>query len=455
MEIESEYTPNSWQSRFHASSTKHKCLFGGLGSGKTLGAIEELKACLIEYPGSTWIVGRHLLPSLRDSIWKDLMNAIPAELIEGYNKTSLNLTLKNKSEVWGRPCYDPEIFKSYQISGFVIEEANEIPKTIYDRLKDRMRQKIQKGPMAGRFPRFQSMILLNPPDDDHWIVEHFQPNGEGKPALLKDHELFQSTSFDNQANLPPGYIDELLAMYSPEMAQRLVYGKVGKIHKGNPVYGQFKDNAERYIKEIQYDPSLPIIRGWDFGYNRPACVFLQMRNKQVRILGEVLGKKMDLEQFATEVVFPYQKEIFKKDKDANPVFIDFCDPRGADKSDKGKTSIEILNSLFVFPVYKRTTIDEGLRAVRKCLDTVDIESGFPNYLIHPRCKVIIEGNRGGYRREEGLELPEKDGYYEHLQDAKRYAILFLLLRLKVKELNQAQEDAHVYVSPRTGYRREY
>lgn len=341
-------------------------------------------------------MGRKLLPSLRDTTLRSFLNVIPNELVKTFNKASLTLTLKNGSEVWFRPLYDPEVLKSYEIAGFFIDEANEVDEEIYKRLKDRMRQKLRNGMR----PRYQSIIALNPTEEDHWIPQLFFFQ---KP---ENHALFQSTTFDNMQHLPREYVKELEQMYSPDVLQRLLYGQFGKVHKGRPVYPQF--SRGNHIYPLDFDHKLPLIRGWDFGYQHPACVFMQLDGSQVRVLGELMGKRTYLDDFVEDVVIPYQNLHFKN---ANR-FLDYCDPHGADKTDKPKTSIQILNEKRIFPVYRRTYIQEGIKAVKRFLDTKD-RQGNSNFIIHPRCKLLIEGLKGGYHRLDGDEDPEKDGYYDH------------------------------------------
>jgi len=405
-------------------------------SGKSTAMCQEVKTCLLESPGSIWVVGRKLLPSLRDTTMRTMLNIIPQELVRTFNKASLTLTLKNGSEIWFRPLYDPEVLKSYEIAGFAIDEANEVDEEIYKRLKDRMRQKLRNGSR----PRYQSIIALNPTDEDHWIPQlflHQKPEG---------HEMFVSTTFDNAANLPPEYVKELEQMYSPDVLQRLLYGQFGKVHKGRPVYPQF--SRGNHIYPLEFDPKLPLIRGWDFGYQHPAVVFMQLCESQVRILGELMGKRTYLDDFVEDMVLPYQNLHFKNASR----FLDYCDPHGADKTDKPKTSIQILNEKRIFPVYRRTYIKEGIQAVKRFLDTKD-RQGNSNFIIHPRCKLLIEGLKGGYHRLDGDEEPEKDGYYDHLCDAMRYSLIFIEQRQRIHRLETM--EMNVFIDPRTGRRIEY
>lgn len=420
----------------------HNYVAGGAvhhNSGKTFAACMELRQCALESPGSVWVVGRKLLPALKDSVWRDLLSVLPSEIVKSYNKTAMIITLRNGSEFWGRPLYDAEIFKSYQISGFMIEEANEVDKEIYDRLKDRMRQML---PNRTR-PRYQSILCLNPTEEDHWIPQLFLTQ---KPL---NHELFQSSTFQNKENLPVEYIEELSQIYSPDVLERLLHGHFGRVHKGRPVFPQFK--LEYHVKPVAFNPELPLIRGWDFGYNNPACVWMQIQHRQIRVLAEVLGKKVYLDRFIEDHVLPLEKQLFGRDV---ATYVDFCDPHGADETDKGISSVKILNEHLIFPTYRKQFIEPGINAINFHLDTIDGGTKLSNFLIHPRCRLLVDALKGGYHRLEGENKPEKDGLYDHLMDAMRYAIFMISLRLKTNEMQRAQSNLQVFVDPMTGRRIE-
>lgn len=319
------YEPNPWQAKYHLSTAKHCCLVGGVGSGKTTAAIAEHVELALENPGSLWLIGRATLPALRDTILRSFLNFVPNELIRDFNKAHLTCTLVNNSQFIFRPLDDEEKLKSLEIAGFIIEEANEVKEGIWKRLKDRMRQRLP----SGKHPRYRSTIMLNPTDEDHWIPQVFVTQ---KPQA---HEIFFSSTLENRDNLPDDYVDELKRTYSKDMLQRLLYGQFGKIHAGRPVYPQFAKGL--YInRNLAYDPTLPVIRGWDFGYNHPACAILQMKGEQVRVLYEFMGSKIYLDDFCRGSIqsgdnnpnhvgiLPFCDRIFGP----NARYIDFCDPRG-------------------------------------------------------------------------------------------------------------------------------
>lgn len=400
IEVQSSYEPIAWQKKMHESNWRWAWFLGAKGSAKTRAALEELIACAVEYPGTRYIIARKTLPSLKDSTWREFLAIIPQELIADNNKADRNVTLTNGSVFMGRPLDEIKKFESMEITGFFIDEGDEIEKEMHDTLKTRVRQKILVDGVKIE-PQYRGILASNPPDEDHWLVDVFF---HMKPA---NHQVFQSTTFDNQANLPEGYIDLLRQTYSPEMQQRMIYGQLGKVHKGRPVFPQFARG--NYIRPFQAEPKIPVYRCLDFGFNRPACVWLQVVGKQLRVLGESMGQRIYLDDFLKQKVFAYERDVLQLPDETK--YLAFCDPAGSQESDKGKTSVEILNDHGIYPVYRRTKIEEGIKALKSYLDTQEEQD--PCFIIHPRCQILIEGFRGGYHRLDGVDEPAKDGYYDH------------------------------------------
>lgn len=190
---------------------------------------------------------------------------------------------------------------------------------------------------------------------------------------------------------------------------------------GKSVFQEF-DPASHLNPAVYYAPGIPVWRGIDFGYHRPAIVYSQcLGDGAWWALGEILGQDTSLAKFLENEVFPYEKENFP---DAN--FVTCADPAGKQVSDKSEhSSFAVLANYRIFPYARKTEINEGLTLIRNKLHETVV--GRPGLLIHPdRCPILAEGLGGGYHYPEVRpgkpepELPEKDGYYDHVIDAFRY-----------------------------------
>ena len=171
--------------------------------------------------------------------------------------------------------------------------------------------------------------------------------------------------------------------------------------------------SQGHIKPLQYYPYKHILRGWDFGYHHPACVFAQINDKdQLLILRENMGTDITLEPFGKNM-----RAISKEHYSTK--FEDYCDPSGKSKSDKSeRTSVDILRTLGIRCRMKDSGVVDGLNLIRQLL--LPREDGEFGFYIDPQCVNLIDGFFGGYSLRENSEDPDKDGFYEHLMDALRY-----------------------------------
>lgn len=172
----------------------------------------------------------------------------------------------------------------------------------------------------------------------------------------------------------------------------------------------------------------PLLRSWDFGYRRPACVISQLNtDDQWCILYEFLGQDTLIEDFAQHVL-DNSPQVSAIDN-AKYEYKDFCDPAGTQQSDKAKrTSIEVLNALGIHPRYQKSSPAERARIMRSKFAIRP--DGKPGAMVHSRCRIISEGLLGGYHYPEDAmkgheEDPEKDGFYDHVFDALGYKAYFL------------------------------
>jgi hypothetical protein len=218
---------------------------------------------------------------------------------------------------------------------------------------------------------------------------------------------------------------EMAKQGSSERSWNREYEIAYDVFEGKAVYEdfrEFKEGQPWHVREFEYDPKTVeyVYRGWDFGYHHPAALMAFInQSDQFCVRAEVLGENEGIKEFGTRV------KNFSQSLFPNAKWLDCCDPAGHQKSDKSEfTSVEVLNSLGIFPTSKPSSIDEGLEILRQRL--LLRNDGKLGVIYHPDCKVLIDAKKGGYRYpeyKEGTpekEAPFKDGYYDHLCDTERY-----------------------------------
>jgi hypothetical protein len=407
--LRSDYEPSGKGIEFHKSSAKYKVLVGGLGSGKTRMAVEELIVLMSENPGIEIFVMRKTMPSLRDSTLNEFLKLIPSELGK-FNHRTDTFYCVNNAKLMFRGLDEPSKIKSTNVSIIVLDEAEEFTFEDFITLKGRIRQ---MKPDGAAYPH-HFILILNPVDDTHWIYKQFVTNAsqyQDTGGLL----LLVLSTYDNLKHLPSDYIQTVTAGLSAQEIERFIFGKWGSIVKGSPVYADVFNPGIHLVKWNK-DSSHLLLRGWDFGYNHPAVSFrLKDPMGRKNIDHEVLGAKKHLDVFAKEILGITERRYGKI------LVFDYCDPRGFDKSDKGQSSVDVLNDLGVYPVGERgvrSYVEPGVRLVRNELST--LIQGVPELTVNPECAMMRAVFGGRYVRDEKTGEPQKDGYYEHIADADRY-----------------------------------
>ena len=189
-----------------------------------------------------------------------------------------------------------------------------------------------------------------------------------------------------------------------------------------------------------------ILRAWDFGYHCPACLFIfQDERDRLWVLHEELGSQSLLLDFARQV------QQVGEQRFPGWQFEDICDPAGAQRSDKSTlTSIEILNSLGIYPYYDRSLIKDGIELMRmKLAERPEGPEALPGLLVDPSCVKLIEAFEGGYRyASTDSDSPLQEHPYEDVMDCLRYAVM---ARCSVLIQNRKQARHYRPQNRHTGY----
>lgn len=193
------------------------------------------------------------------------------------------------------------------------------------------------------------------------------------------------------------------------------------IHSGEPVWPEF-DERIHVIKDK--DPVLlpeqAVWRGWDFGYNGQACVWAQMaEDGQVVILRSELQQKLGLGKMVIIVRMEW----------TDRQYIDVGDPSSKAHDAKGETVQATMTKLGIC-LREKTTSGRKVTIIDQVRDLFALRAdGTPGILIYERTnQTLIQALQGGYHfpeKKEGQaekEIPEKDGFYDHLGDALQYLI---------------------------------
>lgn len=442
---------------FSCSDAFIRGLMGPFGSGKSSGCVAEIynraratPPCTDGVRHSRWGVIRNTYRELQDTTIKTVMQWFPPQHFGRYIENKHSYTVRAVAgcefEILFMALDKPEDMKnllSLELTGAWVNEAREVPWAVIEAAQGRI----------GRYPRkvdcphpfwFGMWMDTNPPDSDskwyrffeekNWLAgfNEARRKGDLPPEMTADTfaAIFKqpsgrSAAAENLANLPGGrlYYTRLATGKSPEWVKVYVDGGYGFVAEGKLVYPEYSDQI--HCKAVDPVEGVTIIRGWDFGLT-PACTFNQLLpDGRWLVFNEMVSDNMSIDQFSDEVL-EHCARAFR----GQARFEDIGDPAGEIRAETDKRScFDILHAKDI-EIRAAASQDPTLRqeAVRKTLRT--LTNGEPQFILHPRCKVLRKGFMGGYHRrrlatsgpERYSEKPEKNEY-SHPHDALQYPMV--------------------------------
>ena len=252
------------QTQFVMSSAKYAGYGGGFGNGKTMsGCIKAYRHCM-DQPNAFFLIGRRHATDLRDSTRRDFLQLFGEE---GTFKEKDNVFIfPNGAEIIFRHLDDMKSLTNMNLSGYWIDQAEEVGEDSFKFLNGRLRRK--KG-----ITRREGSITFNMAGHD-WIYRVFKKGvdvkGEPIPNWSTNYDLIEASSLENAKNLPKDYIEALMSQ-DDEYIKRYVYGS-WDVFQGQ-IFGDWNP-ATHVIAPFVIPNTWPRYRSIDHGQNAPtACVW--------------------------------------------------------------------------------------------------------------------------------------------------------------------------------------
>lgn len=407
----------------------------GVNSGGTRAVLTPAIEYMLEESGINVLIGRKDFNDLRLSVMRTFFEVIPDELIAGKNVQEHWYKVQGQggtSTVFFRELKDTKGLGSQEFAVIIVCEAHEISLSAFRTLKQRCRQGLRKA-----------FILLegNPPSEGHWLMNLTKPE---HPDYDEDITLIKLSSFENWDFMNPAYRDSL-EKQPATWKKRYLLGEAGALPDGTPVYPSFVEAV--HVRDTRLIPDRPIIRGWDFGFRRAACVWGQRAdNGQMLWHREWMALETPEEQFIEGV------NIRTKEWFGERVCEDYGDPAASQRDPEGITTLARLQKHHINLRFRQSTYSDRIPMINRLLS--ELVNGEPRMIISPHCQILIEGLMGGYHYPELKEdreftpkkdVPYRDSWFEHVANAWEYPHVCLFMatatgateqRLKFRRMQQ-------------------
>lgn len=387
-QVKHNYDPNQTQRLFHSSACEDKGFKGAKGSGKTAALVNEAWLLAYENPGTRGIIARKDLKDLKESTKVFFFNYCPPQIILDQNEVDQFVMVRTvdptkPSRIKFAHGKDPKSFESDEIGFFALDEADEFEEETVKTLITRRRQ---KG--VARF----GLYAFNPPARTHWLYRFFVKDLETNPELRKHRELFTNTTFENQHNLPLGYVDQLKRTYAGDDLNRYLYGEWGSVSSDRAVFPSFREQIYVSSIKLEHKPGVMIIRAVDYGMSA-GCLWAELNGKQIKILKEMVTFNRGADTLTPHIIaesMPFEPAKYINLSD--PTFIN-------NRVQTDARTVKQISANLGMPLTDGA-IDwnERTSAVQWFMD--QNQNGEPCLLIDPSCETLIAGFNGEYRYAE-------------------------------------------------------
>jgi hypothetical protein len=422
---------NPTQKRFIYGSEFARAYKGPAGCAKTstLAAFAIGRALLV--PGSRIFVSRANYNDILETTWTTFQTMLsklpPGVVVERRKAPPMTLTIRpiattntdgltTEADLYSTITFMglTDALGSIEATCWLVDEADEVDEARAQEITSRLRAKGDKRDYVAAF-------VFNPPSKTHWLYTACTGlDAQEVPVKEPWMALYEPEPRENIHNLPEGYYERAASAMSVEQRTRLIEGKWGSSFQGQPVYRQFKEHIH-VRRGLAFNKHATLYRFWDFGYNRPVCIFAQKDPfGRVKHLREVIGHQEEARAFARRVK-AIQAEKFPEARDV----MDFGDPAVNQHKDTGNTLYELHKEGITMFYRTGQKIMDGVQLIQQRLEL--LIDGEPALQWDEQfCPVTIDAFKGGYVLDRLGEKPVKDGFYEHPADADRYGIINIL-----------------------------
>ena len=373
------------QENFVFNDHRASAFVGGLGSGKTY-ALNARGLVLSQQPKVGFYGPRGCLAAINYPVLKDVVLPQFLEMVDGsgllldYKKNEKKALLvpfnqngvpdrrlvgKNglgASEILFRSLDQPNWMRGLELSWFGIDEGRHIDGEAWDVLYGRLRQK-------GYHHRG---FVCSTPNGFDWMWSKFHPDSKRR---IKDAVWYGAPTFDNDANLPPSYIDSLLATYEGRFLRQEVYGEFVGVVDG-AVF--FEWDMRKHVSAEEYNPDLPLYSFWDFGMgDLGVVIFAQVDWVKVKPVGAtaevevpfltILDSMESTDRTSEQWADEFQR--FSKARYGRMPQLNICDPAGRQRNiSTGRSIVQDLKAygVTVAPAPKKP-IDYAIRILNNMM----------------------------------------------------------------------------------------
>lgn len=384
------------QTKIFDSQSRFRAVVAGRRFGKTfLSTGEILKAAVSGKNKNCWYVAP-TYGAAKEIAWDMLIDSIPVEYISKTNETALTIKLINGSTISLKGAEKPNNLRGRALDFVVLDEfADMRPEAWYEVLRPSLSDRhTEESPTRALF--------IGTPKGRNHFYDLWAAGINGQD----EWQSFQFTTLQG-GNVPQEEVEQA-RIDLDERTFNQEYCAEFVTYQGLIYYGF---DRELSVLDVA-DNGGTLHIGMDFNLDPMSAVVCQRQGEDIMVIDEVCMFGSNTDEMVDEIKARYP----------NRQIIIYPDPASRQRktSAGGRTDLSILqNAGFSVKVKKsHALVRDRINAVNSRLKS---SNGKRHLFVAPKCKQTIKSlERQTYK--EGTSQPDKDGGYDHMNDALGYLV---------------------------------
>lgn len=388
---------NAGQEAVSASQARFRVVIAGRRWGKTFLAVREV-AKVARYPGKRVFLVYPTYRQAKQVIWDPLKYRLQdLGWIKKTNESDLTITLVNGSTISLRGADNPDSLRGVGLDAIFMDE--------FAMIDEKAWTEVLRPTLSDR--NGTAMFISTPMGQANWAYDLYN---RGLDPTEHQWESFQYTTLDG-GNVSAEEIEQAQRDLD-ERTFRQEYLATFEMY-ANRVWYAF-DRAKNVKKYEQPTPPVVYI-GMDFNIDPMSAVVFAREGDTLYAIDEIEMYSSNTQEMVEELQQRYSK---------SRIWV-YPDPASRQRktSAGGATDLTILqNAGFVVKAPNaHNPIRDGINAVNSRLRSAN---GDVKLFVDPKCKKLIEClEKHSYKA--GTTQPDKDGGFDHMADAMRYAVDYM------------------------------
>jgi len=389
-----------------------KSLLGGMFSNEESGLIGSLG--LITAPTSDTL-NNSTMPQLKH-IWAQLGLIEGTHFVIGrmppkewgipnytkYNGKILTWRWGSYAIIDGSENYNKH--RGLELDWVFADELRDIRDGAWEMYRGRMRGKSKKSIGA----KYRMLAVTTPPDNPKKVQK----------LMNSKVDVIYGTSYDNEKNLPIGYIEGLKERYDELTFNREVLGQL--VNAGGMLsYYAFK--RERNVVRMDFRPDARTIMFWDFNASakKPmATGILQEFNNDWYVVKEFIFKNSNTDEQCRKILDYFQETNFRGTLEITGDSAGHRRESNATRSDYAIIEYYFSNfANYLLRTRPTKAVKDRIAATNAMFRSM---AGTTRLYVDERCTKLIEDLEETRWKESGIELDDSDPERTHASDALSY-----------------------------------